>query len=220
VSAAASLRGAFTRYGASFGQASFSFAGSDQLAAQIRAGAHPDVFASANTTLPDSLYKAHLVQRPVPFATNTLVLAVPAHGGRVTSLAGAGGSGVKLVIGAPTVPVGAYTLKVLGRLGAQGRTILSRAVSQEPSVDGIVGKLVAGAADAGFVYITDVSASHGALRAIALPAAAKPSAVYEAAVVTGSSQAERARTFVAGLVSGAGRAALAAAGFGSPPRSR
>ena len=80
VSAAASLKKALTDYGAQFddAKARFSFAGSDELAAQIRKGAHPDVFASANTKLPDQLYQEGLVAKPVTFAGNRLVLAVPA----------------------------------------------------------------------------------------------------------------------------------------------
>src|SRR5687767_12884459 len=75
ISAATSLKSAFTSYGERFAEAEaqFSFAGSDELAAQIRAGAKPDVFAAANTTLPDELFKEGLVERPQPFATNRLV---------------------------------------------------------------------------------------------------------------------------------------------------
>ena len=80
VSAAASLKNAFTAYGQAFDAADVraSFAGSDELAAQIRQGVRPDVFASANTKLPDELYEAGLVEKPVVFAANELVLAVPA----------------------------------------------------------------------------------------------------------------------------------------------
>ena len=54
-----------------------SFAGSDELAAQIRQGVKPDVYAAANTKLPDELYGDDLLSKPVEFATNTFVLAVP-----------------------------------------------------------------------------------------------------------------------------------------------
>ena len=54
-----------------------SFAGSDELAAQIRQGVRPDVYAAANTTLPDQLHKEGLVGKPTVIATNTLVVAVP-----------------------------------------------------------------------------------------------------------------------------------------------
>src|SRR3954471_18323810 len=82
VSAASSLKGAFTNYGG----ARFQFAGSDELAAQIRQGVKPDVFASANTKLPDELFEAGLVEKPQVFAGNRLVLAVPAKGARVHRL--------------------------------------------------------------------------------------------------------------------------------------
>src|SRR5699024_2392233 len=54
VSAAASLQQAFTAYGRRFtaARARFSFAGSDELAAQIRQGVKPDVYAAANAKLP------------------------------------------------------------------------------------------------------------------------------------------------------------------------
>ena len=72
VSAAASLKAAFTAYAQQFSQANvrYSFAGSDVLAAQIEQGIKPDVFASANTKLPDVLYAKGLVSKPVTFAAN------------------------------------------------------------------------------------------------------------------------------------------------------
>src|SRR5438045_8905762 len=88
VSAAASLKQAFTSYGQHFSgaHARFSFAGSDVLAAQIQQGIKPDVFASANTKLPNMLYAKGLVAKPVTFAANKLVLAVPAGPTRGSSM--------------------------------------------------------------------------------------------------------------------------------------
>src|SRR4051794_8009969 len=82
VSAAASLKQAFSAYGQQFPDASvrFSFAGSDELAAQIQQGVKPDVYAAANTKLPMQLYEKGLVEKPLVFAGNTLVLAMPADG--------------------------------------------------------------------------------------------------------------------------------------------
>src|SRR5215204_2037293 len=79
VGAAASLQPAFAAYAESAGiDARQSFAGSDELAAQIRQGVRPDVYAAANTSLPEELHRDGLVARPVVFATNELVVAVPA----------------------------------------------------------------------------------------------------------------------------------------------
>src|SRR5262249_53667931 len=104
VSAAASLDSAFHDYVDAAGiDAKMSFAGSDELAAQIRQGVKPDVYAAANTTLPDQLHKDGLVGQPTVFATNTLVLAVP-RDSRIHSLAALTQPRTPLVMAAPTVP--------------------------------------------------------------------------------------------------------------------
>jgi molybdate transport system substrate-binding protein len=95
---------------------------------------------------------------------------------------------------------------------------LANVRSEEPDVTGIVGKLTQGAVDAGFVYITDVRGSKGALRAIELPAAVKPTASYGVAVVKGTKHPAEARKFIAGLIDGQGLRDLLAAGFERPPK--
>jgi molybdate transport system substrate-binding protein len=219
VSAAASLKAALTDYGAGFAEADvrFSFAGSDELAAQIRRGARPDVFAAADASLPEDLHAEGLVDEPVTFAGNRLVLAVPADS-RIASLADVGERGVSLAIGSEGVPVGAYTLGVLSKLPeAESSAILRNVRSEEPDVAGIVGKLTQGAVDAGFVYVSDVRATGGELKAIALPEPLRPAVAYGVAVVEGARDTEAARAFVDGLLEGAGRRALEAAGFEPPP---
>jgi molybdate transport system substrate-binding protein len=218
VSAAASLQQAFTDYAHTAGiDAKQSFGGSDELAAQIRQGIKPDVYAAANTTLPDQLYKDGLVGKPVVFATNSLVLAVP-DGSPITSIGDLTTAGTAIAIGDPEVPVGSYTRAALERLPPdQAKGILANVRSEEPDVSGIVGKLTQGAVDAGFLYVTDVTATGGALRAIALPPALEPDIAYGAAVVTGAENPGGAKTFIDGLVHGDGAAALQKAGFKPPP---
>jgi len=218
VSAASSLDTAFNNYADAAGiDAKMSFAGSDELAAQIRQGVKPDVYAAANTTLPDQLHKEGLVGQPTVFATNTLVLAVPKDS-QINSLADLTQPGTTLVMGDPTVPVGSYTREVLDRLPpGERKAIYGNVRSQEPDVSSIAGKLTEGAADAGFIYITDVDASSGQLKAIQLPADLQPNVAYGAAVVTGAKNPDGARTFIQGLLSGDGATALKEAGFKPPP---
>ena len=213
VGAASSLKSALTEYGG----ARFSFAGSDELAAQIRQGVPVDVFASANTKLPDALFEEGLVDEPRVFAGNRLVLAVPAENAKVTRLEDIFEPGVVLAIGSESVPVGAYTREVIAKLGAaNAKQVLANVRSNEPDVKGVVGKLTQGAVDAGFVYVTDVDATKGALRAIALPDEVSPVVAYGVAVVRGTQRREAARAFVDGLLDGEGRDALARAGFSIP----
>jgi molybdate transport system substrate-binding protein len=215
VSAAASLKNALTAYDS---QARYSFAGSDELAAQIRKGAKPDVFASANTKLPDELYKDGLVEKPVVFAGNRLVLAVPATGGRVRSLKDVEAPGVKLAIGSESVPIGSYTRTVLSKLPeSESSAVLKNVRTEEPDVGGIVGKLTQGAVDVGFIYVSDVEGAGGKLKAIDLPESLQPTVAYGAAVVKGAKNQDAAEKFIDGLMSGDGRAKLDAAGFLPPP---
>lgn len=219
VSGASSLETAFTSYAKTFSDANIrqSFGGSDVLAAQIRNGARPDVYAAASTDYPDELYKEGLVEKPRVFAGNTLVIAVPADSA-MDSLEDLAEPGVSLVIGDETVPVGSYTREVLDRVPAAERNaILDNVRSQEPEVATIVGKLTQGAADAGFVYLTDVEAAGSGLRAIRLPADLQPDVAYGVAVVKDAPNPELARRFIDGLFSGPGAADLRRAGFLPPP---
>ena len=219
VAAAASLKTAFTAYGEQVRDAevSFSFAGSDALAVQLEQGAKPDLFAAANTKLPNELFVKGLVEQPVVFAANRLVLAVPADG-KLASLDQLAHPGTKLAVGQQGVPIGAYTLEVLGKLPAvQRASILANVRSEEPDVSGIVGKLTQGAVDAGFLYVSDVRATNGRLKAIELPAALQPQVGYGVAVVKGTKHPDEAKGFIDGLVTGVGTRALKDAGFEPPP---
>ncbi len=214
VSAAASMKEALT---ACAPDVKLQFAGSDELAAQIRQDVPVDVFAAANTKLPEALAAEGKLEEPVEFASNQLVLAVPADGPGVESLADLQASGVTLVVGAEGVPVGDYTRKVLANLGAErSKEILANVRSEEPDVKGVVGKLTQGAADAGFVYASDVKATNGELKAITLPARLEPTATYAAGVVSASKQQDVAKAFIDDLVSGQCHEALLDAGFGEP----
>jgi molybdate transport system substrate-binding protein len=218
VSAASSLKEPLTECAAEFPEATvrLQFAGSDELAAQIRQGVPVDVFAAANTKLPEELAKEGKLGEPVTFASNQLVLAVPA-GSDVDSLDALERPGVTLVIGAEGVPVGDYTRAVLARLGAErSEAILANVRSNEPDVRGIVGKLTQGAADAGFVYASDVKAAGDALRAIELDPKLEPTAIYGAGVVEAAEQPDAAEAFVDDLLAGGCHEALLAAGFGEP----
>jgi len=160
---------------------------------------------------------ADLVYAKQSFGRVRWVLAVP-EDSPIDSLDELTRSGITIVVGDPTVPVGAYTREVLGKLPADQRNaIYDNVRSQEPDVSSIAGKLTEGAVDAGFVYVTDVTASGGELKAIQLPAKLRPDIAYGAAVVAGAKNPDGARKFIHGLLSGEGGTALRKAGFGPPP---
>ena len=185
----------------------------------MRSGARPDVYAAAHTALPAKLHRDGVAERPVVFASNRLVIAVPPHASAVSGIDDLAKHGVSVAIGSPTVPVGRYTRELIGRLDArQAERILANVRSTEPDVAGVVGKVAQGAVDAGIVYASDVRAAGGRLRAIALPDRLQPSVAYAAAVIRGSDRPAAARAFVNGLLEGRGQQALRDAGFEPPPR--
>jgi molybdate transport system substrate-binding protein len=191
---------------------SYSFAGSNALETQIRNGAPADIFASAAPLNTQRLYKAGLVDKPVTFTANRLALIVPkANPAGIESIYDLRSKPVKLVVAAPAVPVGGYTLTVLRKLGLSG--VLSKVVSRESDVKAVTGKVALGQADAGFVYVTDARPVSDQVTVVRIPAWAQPRVRYEIAVVSESTDKTAARAWIDALLSAKGQAALRNAGF-------
>ena len=209
VFAASSLQDVFRAEAAAFprGPVTFSFAGSGQLAAQVVAGAPADVLATADAT---SVRAARTPGRV--FARNLLQIAVrPGNPKRVRGLADLARRDLVVVLASPSVPAGRYAARALARAGVRVRP-----ASLEDSVRGALTKVVAGEADAALVYATDVRAAASRVSGVDVPAAQNEPAAYYAAPVRGSMHPDRAREFVAFLLSAKGRAILRAAGFLPP----
>ena len=196
----------------------YSFAGSDQLALQIREGAPADVYAAASPRYAQLLYRDGLVRKPIVFATNRLIILVPrSNPAKIRSVYDLRRQGVKVVVGDSTVPIGIYTRQILDALGITA-DVAKNVVSQETDVKGIVSKIALGEADAGFVYRTDARPVAADTRTVALPAWAQPPIRYELAVVKASKHRAAAAAFLRKVLSTRGRLLLARAGFGLPKR--
>ena len=237
VFAAASLTAAFNEIGKMMEQrhppakVSFSFAGSQQLAAQIEQGAKADVFASADQGWMSYLQERQLLAGPAHvFIGNRLVVALPksntAHVERLQDLAR---PGVKVVMAAEAVPVGRYSREALEKLSKDAAFgsdyasgVLGNVVSQEDNVKAVLAKIQLGEADAGIVYRSDVTgAAAAAVRVLEIPAAFNVEARYPIAIIKGTPKAAPAQTFIDLILSTDGQAALQRHGFEPlPERSR
>jgi molybdate transport system substrate-binding protein len=196
--------------------AKYTFGGSGALETDIEQGAPADVFAAASPKQPAALLAKGLVEKPVEFATNTLVLIVPKDNpAHITSVSDITKPGVKIVICDATVPCGDYARTAFKNLGIT-TAAMKNVVSQTTDVTQTVAEVALGQADAGFVYITDANAAKGKVVPITLPAQAKPGAKDYIAVVKSAPHSAAARAFVAMVLSPAGQAKLKAAGFGAP----
>jgi len=209
VFAAASLTDAFPKIAP---RATFSFAGSNTLAAQIRQGAPADVFASANLTLPNALHKDGLCSKPVVFTRNRLVVIVPrSNPANIHSVYDLRRSGVKVVIAAQGVPVGSYTLQVLRNMNLT--SVLSNVVSRESDVREVLAKVALNEADAGFVYSTDARTVRSKVRVLKIPAWARPKVQYGICIVSASTHKAAARAFIKRVMGKAGQKILMSYGF-------
>jgi molybdate transport system substrate-binding protein len=190
----------------------YSFGGSNALAAQIRQGAPADVFASANTSIPRQLYDQGLVEKPVVFTRNALILVVPkSNPANIHVVRDVAKPGVKLVVAAPGVPVGDYTRIVLHNMNLDGA--LKNVVSNESDVREVLAKVALGEADAGFVYTTDARTVRGKVATIGINWSAQPIVQYAVAVVKSSKHLKAARYYVAKLLRPVAQRKLRATGF-------
>ena len=196
--------------------AKYTFGGSGALETDIVQGAPADVFAAASPKQPAALLAKGLVEKPVEFATNTLVMIVPKDNpAHIKSVSDITRPGVKLVICDATVPCGDYARTAFKNLGITSAA-MKNVVSETTDVTQTVAQVALGQADVGFVYITDAVAAGGKVSVVRLPPAAKPGAKDYIAVVKSAPNAAAAKAFVARILSPAGQAKLKAAGFGAP----
>jgi molybdate transport system substrate-binding protein len=214
VFAASSLTDVFERIDP---DARFNFAGSDELATQLREGADADVYASASVPLALELHREGVTERPRLLAANQVVVVVPAaNPAGIASLADLTRDDVRVVIAEEGVPAGDYAREALAEL-PEGAAILENVVSEERDVRAVVGKVALGEADAGFAYRTDLAAHEGdAIEVGSIGAIAR--AEYAIAVVRGGDR-DAAERFVERALSPDGQRELLRAGFVTTPRA-
>jgi len=228
VYAAASLKGAFDELATDFEQQHpsldvqpITYDGSSTLATQIIEGAPADVFASADEKNMQKVVGAGLASGPELFASNTLVLVVPAgNPGDVTGLADLANPGLTVVLCAAEVPCGAASATLLSHAG-----VTASVDSYEQSVTAVLTKVAAGEADAGLVYVTDASSRSSLSAGAATTAEVDTVEVDDAAAVvnhypivalSGAANVDAADAFVAFVRSPKGQEVLASFGFGAP----
>ena len=197
----------------------YSFGGSNTLQLQIERGAPADLFLAAEPTEAQALYRKGRCERPRTFATNALALIVPdGDPARVKSVYGLRKGGLRLSIGNRSVPIGAYTRRLLGRLRLSG-VLRSNTVSEQANVGQVLSQVAFGGADAGFVYVTDARAQRDRVDRLFVPRWAQPPIRYQGCVVRrGGADTAGARRLLATVRGERGRRALRRFGFGLPPR--
>ncbi|MEU4251349.1 molybdate ABC transporter substrate-binding protein [Amycolatopsis sp. NPDC026612] len=217
VFAAASLTESFTALGKEFEAqhagvtVKFSFAGSSTLEQQLDNGAKADVFASADQATMDKAVQGGVVDgQATVFATNKLAIAVaPGNPKGIKSFADLNKPNLTVITCAAQVPCGAAAKKVETATG-----VTLKPKSEEQDVKQVLNKVLSGDADAGLVYVTDVTSAAGKADKVDFPEAAQAINSYPIATVKGG-QADLAHQFEEFVVGAQGKNELTKAGFGS-----
>jgi len=201
----------------------YNFGGSGELQKQIEAGAPVDIFVSAADRQMDELDRKGLVLRGSrrTFARNALSVVVPADTRLMISQAHdlVQPQVQRIAIGNPkTVPAGQYAEASLRTLGLRD-AVRERLVYGE-NVRQVLEYVVRGEVEAGFVYVTDLTARPGSVEeAFRPPRNSYAPVTYPVAVVAGSRHPALAEAFISLLLSREGQDILARFGF-LPPTER
>jgi molybdate transport system substrate-binding protein len=216
VFAAASLNDAFGALAEGFEAAHsgtdvvVNAAASSELATQIVEGAPADVFASADLENMNRIVDAAAVDgAPRVFVVNRPEIMVE-HGNPlgIESVADLADPDLVVVVCAPEVPCGHYAAETFVNAGVD---VVPD--SYEVNVRSVVTKIVAGEADAGIVYATDVQAAGDAADGVAVPNDVGVVAEYSIAVLADAPNPTMAHEFVAYVDDDRGRSILESYGF-------
>jgi molybdate transport system substrate-binding protein len=218
VSAAASLTGAFTTIAEDFmatnpgAEVELNLDSSGTLSKQILEGAPADVFASADQANMTRLTDAGLiVGMPEVFARNQLAIVVKrGNPTGIASLADLPTAGTISLCGSE-VPCGRYADEILTKAGV---SIPPEVVTRGQNAKATLAAVAEGDADAGIVYVTDITGD--GVEAVTIASAENAIATYPIAVVAASTNQATAAAFVAYLQSDEAQAVLEAAGFLPP----
>lgn len=220
VFAAASLKPALDPIAADFEaetghRVRVSYAATSLLARQIEQGAPADVFLSANTAWSDVLFGADLIDAPISFAGNRLVVVgkdiAPFDPSRLSNWQDRLGTG-RVAIGFPqAVPVGIYAREALENL-----EIWDDLQSQTVPTDNARSTLVLaerGEVPLAIVYASDATSSQQVSVVARFDAALHAPIIYQAGTVKRGDD----HGFIGFLASATAQTHLRAAGFEAAP---
>jgi molybdate transport system substrate-binding protein len=182
----------------------------EQQAAQQAPG---DILATADKkTMDQAKTDKGISGDATEFATNTMVLAIPAaNPAKLTSFAGIQAKGIDFLTCVPTAPCGSAAAALLKTNG-----ITHAPASQEVDVKSVLQKIESGEADAGMVYVTDVTAAGDKVSSLPVPHSSDSPNTYWIAATAGTKQAKLSQEFIALLEGREGQGVLSKAGFGKP----
>jgi molybdate transport system substrate-binding protein len=226
VSAASSLKAAFTDIGAAFDKANnctttFNFDASGTLQKQIEAGAPVDVFASAGQKQVKALIEGALMDEASVkvFASNEIVIVVPADSTlKITTFEDLAKAEVKKVAyGDPAAaPHGVAAEEILNKLGIFDQ--VKPKVIYAANVSAALEYVTSGEVDAGIIFATEAKSAGDKVKIVATSDPSWHSKIsYPLGVVSAAKNKTLAQAFVDYVAGAEGQAVLQGYGFLAAP---
>jgi molybdate transport system substrate-binding protein len=222
VSAAMSLKNAFTEIGAVFEKSHpktkvvYNFGSSGQMAQQIRQGSGSDIFASADQDKMNALVAKGLIDEKTvkDFAKNELVVvASDAGAGKFHSFADLA-KVQRLAMGDPiTVPAGKYAEEALQKAQILEPLRKEQKLIYGENVRQVLTYVESKNCDAGLVYATDTKISHGVSICFPVPDTYTQAIIYPIGIPASSKQKPLAQDFINLVISPEGQNILQQKGF-------
>jgi molybdate transport system substrate-binding protein len=139
------------------------------------------------------------------------IIVGPGNSKGITGVADLANDDLIVVVCAPEIPCGKYTAQIFENAGV---TVTPK--SLEENVKGVVSKVTLGEADAGIVYVTDVTAAGDKAAGVEIPADINVLAEYPIAMTKEAGNPEGAQAFIDFVNSARGQEILATYGFLAP----
>jgi molybdate transport system substrate-binding protein len=215
VLAASSLTEAFTSLEKTYEKANpqvdvkLSFDSSAILVEQLSQGLAADVLATADEKSMDKAVSAGVINGEAKaFATNTLVIAVPA--GNPAGIKGLDDlATTDFAVCVPAAPCGDATKRLFDLDQFTGKP-----ATEEENVKGVLTKVTAGEVDAGLVYVSDAQAAGDKVDVVQAKNASEVVNVDPIARVKGTKNADAAADWIALVTGPEGQKLLESYGFG------
>lgn len=218
VLADSSLTEVFGEIGTAYHQANpgvrlrFEFGGAPELADRLSDHEPCDVLVTADKASMDEADEDVSGHRRVVAHDSLTIAVAPGNPRRIRGLRDLTRPGLRVVVGAGSVPVGRYTRQVFAKAG-----LTVRWSSEEIGARAVLDRVRAGEADAGIVYITDLRSAGIAASSVPIPADVNVTAAFPAATVRDGDHEDAANAFVSWLVTPAAQKLFNKYGFVTPP---
>ncbi|TDB88111.1 molybdate ABC transporter substrate-binding protein [Actinomadura sp. KC216] len=193
----------------------FEYGAAPDMADRLSDHDPADVLLTADTASMNEA-KEYLAGPPRIVARTSLTIAVgPGNPRRIRRLSDLTRPGLRIAVGAGTVPVGRYTRQVFANAG-----LTVRWSSEEISARAVLDRVRSGEADAGIVYVTDLRSAGVAASSVPIPADVNVTAAFPAAAVQDGDHEDAANAFISWLATPAAQKLFNKHGFATPSAPR